>query len=62
MSFAQGSWTWKVLGVILVLIGLYALIFDGGRDGVIYLGGGSAVLLLLARKRLARSQDSEASQ
>ena len=53
---------WRVAGVLLVLAGVYAIVFDGGEGAVIYLGGGAAMLLLLGRQRSGTVKDDEAEQ
>ena len=53
---------WRAAGVLLVLAGIYAIVFDGGESAVIYLGGGAAMLLLLGRQRSNTVKDNEAEQ
>ena len=53
---------WRVLGFIVVLLGFYTLVFEDSTRGVIYLGGGAAMLLILGRQSPALPSDEEKKQ
>ena len=59
MSGPKMARFWQGLGVLFILMGLYVLAFERDMQGIIYLGGGSAMFLLLGRTKPKRVDDLE---